>query len=172
MQAETGHHDPTPVRFTSLGLDSRLERAVIDRGFELTTPIQSAVFPAVSEGADLVACAETGTGKTLAFLLPIMQRMLGPRGSLTSPGAAGAAVAAQRPERGPGTRVLILAPTRELAVQIEDELQGLAYHSSISSVAVYGGVEAGPQERALRGAVDIVVATPGRLLDHMGAQRG
>ena len=115
-----------------------------------TTPIQSAVFPAVLEGTDLVACAQTGTGKTLAFLLPLMQRLLG------ATGAAGA------------TRVLILAPTRELAVQIEDEFQGLAYHTNLSSVAVYGGVEAGPQERGLRGAADIVVATPGRLLDHMG----
>ena len=70
------------------------------------------------------------------------------------------------------TRVLILAPTRELAVQIEDEFQGLAYHTNLSSVAVYGGVDAGPQERGLRGSADIVVATPGRLLDHMGTQRG
>jgi ATP-dependent RNA helicase RhlE len=80
-------------------------------------------------------------------------------------GASGA-LSAQCAEAG--TRVLILAPTRELAVQIEDEFQGLAYHTSLSSVAVYGGVESGPQERGLRGAADIVVATPGRLLDHMG----
>jgi ATP-dependent RNA helicase RhlE len=130
------------------GLDTRLERALTERGFETTMPIQSAVFPAVLAGIDLVACAQTGTGKTLAFLLPLMQRLLGASGT--------------------STRVLILAPTRELAVQIEDEFQGLAYHTNLSSVAVYGGVEAGPQERGLRGAADIVVATPGRLLDHMG----
>jgi len=147
-------YDATPVRFTSLGLDARLERALVDRGFESTTPIQSAVFPGVLAGEDLVACAQTGTGKTLAFLLPLMQRLLDP--SVTN-GA-----------NGLRTRVLVLAPTRELAVQIEDEFQGLAYHTSLSSVAVYGGVEAGPQERGLRGAADIVVATPGRLLDHMG----
>jgi ATP-dependent RNA helicase RhlE len=107
------------------------------------------VYPAVLDGIDLVACAQTGTGKTLAFLLPLMQR-------LVKAGSTGS------------TRVLILAPTRELAVQIEDEFQGLAYHTNLSSVAVYGGVEAGPQERGLRGSADIVVATPGRLLDHMG----
>ena len=131
------------------GTESGLERALVDRGFETTTPIQGAVYPAVMDGIDLVACAQTGTGKTLAFLLPLMQRLI-------KAGATGA------------TRVLILAPTRELAVQIEDEFQGLAYHTNLSSVAVYGGVEAGPQERGLRGAADIVVATPGRLLDHMG----
>ena len=117
------------------------------------------MFPAVFDGIDLVACAETGTGKTLAFLLPLMQRLLGAPGAIGASGAIDAEAA---------TRVLILAPTRELAVQIEDEFQGLAYHTSLSSVAVYGGVEAGPQERGLRGAADIVVATPGRLLDHMG----
>jgi len=141
-------YDASPVAFASLGLDTRLERALTERGFETTMPIQSAVFPAVLAGIDLVACAQTGTGKTLAFLLPLMQRLLGASGT--------------------STRVLILAPTRELAVQIEDEFQGLAYHTNLSSVAVYGGVEAGPQERGLRGAADIVVATPGRLLDHMG----
>ena len=149
LQFEPAPYDATPVAFTSLGLDAGLERAIIDRGFETTTPIQGAVYPAVLDGIDLVACAQTGTGKTLAFLLPLMQR-------LVKGGATGS------------TRVLILAPTRELAVQIEDEFQGLAYHTNLSSVAVYGGVEAGPQERGLRGSADIVVATPGRLLDHMG----
>jgi len=137
-----------------------LERAVADRGFVSTTPIQSAVFPGVLSSADLVACAQTGTGKTLAFLLPLMHRLL--NADQAREAAGGAAVP-------PRTRVLVLAPTRELAVQIEDEFQGLAYHTSLSSVAVYGGVEAGPQERGLRGAADIVVATPGRLLDHMGS---
>ncbi len=117
------------------------------------------MFPGVLSGADLVACAQTGTGKTLAFLLPLMHRLL----ESDRVRAAG-----EGPVTRPRTRVLVLAPTRELAVQIEDEFQGLAYHTSLSSVAVYGGVEAGPQERGLRGAADIVVATPGRLLDHMG----
>ena len=155
LRFEPAPYDATPIAFTSLGLESGLERALIDRGFESTTPIQGAVYPAVLDGIDLVACAQTGTGKTLAFLLPIMHRLV------KSHGKAGAAKEA-------GTRVLILAPTRELAVQIEDEFQGLAYHTNLSSVAVYGGVESGPQERGLRGSADIVVATPGRLLDHMG----
>ena len=149
---EPAPYDATPVEFVSLGLDWRLEQAVVDRGFVSTTPIQSAVFPGVLEGVDLVACAQTGTGKTLAFLLPIMHKLL----------QTAVAPAAQK------TRVLILAPTRELAVQIEDEFQGLAYHTKLSSVAVYGGVDASPQERGLRGSADIVVATPGRLIDHMG----
>ena len=155
LQFEPAPYDATPVAFTSLGLSPHLERALTDRGFVTTTPIQSAVYPGVLSGADLVSCAQTGTGKTLAFLLPLMHRLIedSPKTGV----------------RPAGTRVLILAPTRELAVQIEDELQGLAYHTSLSSVAVYGGVEAGPQERGLRGAADIVVATPGRLLDHMGS---
>jgi ATP-dependent RNA helicase RhlE len=150
---EPAPYDATPVAFVSLGVDRRLEQAVVDRGFVTTTPIQSAVYPGVLEGVDLVACAQTGTGKTLAFLLPIMHKLLQ---TAVDP-------AAQK------TRVLILAPTRELAVQIEDEFQGLAYHTHLSSVAVYGGVDASPQERGLRGAADIVVATPGRLIDHMGS---
>ena len=156
-------YDATPVPFASLPLDTRLQHALAERGFTTTTPIQSAVFPGVGEGADLVGCAQTGTGKTLAFLLPIMNRLLS---------------AARNVKAGPpksdntgdaGTRVLVLVPTRELAVQIEDEFQGLAYHTNLSSIAVYGGVDSGPQERALRGNADIVVATPGRLLDHMGS---
>jgi ATP-dependent RNA helicase RhlE len=155
---DLAHHDATPRAFTSLELDPRLKQAVIDRGFSMTTPIQSAVLPGVLAGADLVACAQTGTGKTLAFLLPLMHRLLASPKLQPESSSEGA----------PKTRVLVLAPTRELAVQIEDEFQGLAYHTNLSSVAVYGGVESGPQERALRGAVDLVVATPGRLLDHMG----
>jgi len=120
-----------------------------DRGFERTTPIQSAVFPVVFEGADLIACAETGTGKTAAFLLPIMQRLL------------------SQPASQPGTRALVLAPTRELAVQIEDDFQGFAYHTTLTSVAVYGGVDADIQTRGLKAGADIVVATPGRLQDLM-----
>jgi ATP-dependent RNA helicase RhlE len=171
IQLEPAPHDNRPMAFTSLGLDFRLEQAVTDRGFVTTTPIQSAVFPALLGGMDLVACAQTGTGKTLAFLLPIMQRLLQQEADAQQKAAVGADAAVVPTFRSADearTRVLILAPTRELAVQIEDEFQGLAYHTNLSSVAVYGGVEAGPQERALRGAADIVVATPGRLIDHMG----
>ena len=142
-------HDATPIEFADLDLDTRLIEGVADRGFVRTTPIQSAVFPVVFAGTDLIACAETGTGKTAAFLLPIMQRLL------KSP-AVGA------------IRVLVLAPTRELAVQIEDDLTGFAYHTTLTSVAVYGGVDGDIQFRALKAGPDVVVATPGRLLDHMG----
>ncbi len=125
---------------------------VEDRRYEQTTPIQSAVFDTVAAGHDLVACAETGTGKTAAFLLPLMQRLL----------LSGAA-------REGSARILVLAPTRELAVQIEDDVQGFGYHTSMRCAAVFGGVGMDGQEQALKAGVDIVVATPGRLMDHLRA---
>lgn len=149
MPFDTADHDPTPIRFDDLPLDARLRSGVADRGFERTTPIQSAVFSLVFQGTDLIACAETGTGKTAAFLLPLMQRLLA--SSISGK-----------------TRALVLAPTRELAVQIEDDFTGFAYHTTLTSVAVYGGVDGDLQARALRAGADMVVATPGRLLDHMG----
>ena len=121
-----------------------------DLGWRDTRPVQSGVIPLAMAGNDVIACAETGTGKTAAFLVPILQRFL-----------------RSEPLPQPATRALVLAPTRELAVQIEDQVQGLTYHTGLSSVAVYGGVPMDPQERALRAGVDMVVATPGRLMDHM-----
>jgi ATP-dependent RNA helicase RhlE len=150
VQAE---YDPKPVGFETLGLDPSLIEGIRVRGFTVTTPIQSAVIPIVMDGDDLIGCADTGTGKTAAFLLPILNRLL------TSRAAA--------PEERGYTRVLILAPTRELAVQIADDVEGFTYHTDVTSVAVYGGVEMGTQERALKSGVDIVIATPGRLMDHM-----
>jgi len=135
--------------------ESSLLDALEQRGFVETTPIQSAVLPYVLAGRDVIGCAATGTGKTAAYVLPILSRLLredreaGPRASHDA------------------TRALILAPTRELATQIDDELQGFAYHAPLASAPVYGGVPMEPQERALKAGVDIVVATPGRLLDHM-----
>jgi ATP-dependent RNA helicase RhlE len=108
-------------------------------------------------GSDLIACAETGSGKTCAFVVPMLQRLL----------LDGISNDAAAPKK---SRVLVLAPTRELAVQIEDEIHGLSYHTTITSAAVYGGVEMGGQERALKAGVDIIVATPGRLIDHMRQQ--
>ena len=125
-----------------------------DLGFKETRPIQSAVIPMALNGADLIACAETGTGKTCAFAVPTLQKLL--QVSDTPPTAK--------------SKVLILAPTRELAVQIEDEIHGLSYHTAVTSAAVFGGVEMGGQERALKSGVDIIVATPGRLMDHMRQQ--
>jgi ATP-dependent RNA helicase RhlE len=143
--------DPAPINFDNLSLDVRLLSGIRDLGWTDTRPVQSGVIPLALSGADVIACAETGTGKTAAFLVPILQRFL----------------AKDAPDRAPGTRALVLAPTRELAVQIEDQVQGLTYHTTVSSVAVYGGVPMDQQERALKAGVDIVVATPGRLMDHM-----
>ena len=147
--------DVPPVVFATMGLDQRLMSGCIDMGYAETRPVQTAVIPLALDGRDVVACAETGTGKTLGFVVPILQRLL-----------------TEQPPYGdearePYTRALILAPTRELAAQIEDTIVGLTYHTPCSSVPVYGGVEMGPQERALKAGVDIVVATPGRLMDHM-----
>jgi ATP-dependent RNA helicase RhlE len=140
------------VPFETLGLSASLLEGIRIRGFSVTTPIQSAVIPIVMNGDDLIGCADTGTGKTAAFLLPILNRMLRAREAA--------------PEERGFTRVLILAPTRELACQIEDDVQGFTYHTDLTSIAVYGGVPMDPQERALKSGVDIVVATPGRLMDH------
>ena len=116
------------------------------------------MIPLALAGQDLIACAETGTGKTAAFVVPTLQRLL-------TDVARGF-----QPSVPAKSRVLVLAPTRELAVQIEDEIHGLAYHTNVTSAAVYGGVEMGPQERALKAGVDIIVATPGRLMDHQRQQ--
>ena len=133
--------------FSSFGLHPDLLRGVQEMGFSTPTPIQQQAIPPVLEGRDLLACAMTGSGKTAAFLLPIIQRLLA------------------NPRRG--TRALILTPTRELAAQIEEHLRGLAAHTKIRGAAVFGGVGMGPQEQAFRSGVDILVATPGRLLDHL-----
>jgi len=142
--------DPAPIPFDKLSLDERLLGGIRDLGWSDTRPIQSGVIPLALAGGDVIACAETGTGKTAAFLVPILQRFLN-----------------EPPPQPPRTRTLVLAPTRELAVQIEDQVQGLTYHTTVSSIAVYGGVPMDQQEFALRAGVDIVVATPGRLMDHM-----
>ncbi|HXG60395.1 MAG TPA: DEAD/DEAH box helicase [Planctomycetota bacterium] len=136
------------VAFETLGLHPSLLRAVKELGFEHPTPIQAKAIPPILQGRDLVGCAQTGTGKTAAFLLPVLHRLLeGPRG---------------------GTRVLVLEPTRELAAQVETHFRDLARHVSLRAATVYGGVAFGPQTQALRGGADVIVATPGRLLDHMG----
>jgi ATP-dependent RNA helicase RhlE len=146
-----------PVAFDALELHPHVMAGVHDRGFTDATPVQAAVIPLVRAGADVIACAETGTGKTAAFVLPLLERLVRDR--------------ARGPERvsagPPRTKVLILTPTRELASQIDDEIQGFAYHADVASAAVYGGVPMDPQSRALAAGVPIVVATPGRLMDHM-----
>jgi ATP-dependent RNA helicase RhlE len=129
------------------GLIPALTEAVRDMGYVRPTPIQAETIPVILAGRDLIACASTGTGKTAAFLLPILQRLTGPsHGTM---------------------RALVLSPTRELAMQIDEQALALGYHVGITAVAVVGGVDMRPQERALRAGAEIVVATPGRLLDHM-----
>ena len=132
--------------FSSLGLPATLLHAIRDLGFARPTPIQEQAIPPAIEGRDILGCAVTGSGKTAAFLLPILQRLAAkPRGT---------------------TRALVLAPTRELAAQIAEHLDALAVHTPLSGASVFGGVGMAPQERAFRRGVDVLIATPGRLLDH------
>jgi len=134
------------MSFESFNLHPDLLRAVADMGYAKPYPIQTDAIPPALAGRDVLACAMTGSGKTAAFLLPIMHRLLDqPRGT---------------------TRVLVLAPTRELAAQIVEAFEGLAKYTQLTGAAVFGGVAMGPQEKAFRHGVDILVATPGRLLDH------
>ena len=132
--------------FSSFGLHADLLRGVKELGFKRPTPIQTDAMPPAIAGKDVLACAMTGSGKSAAFLLPILNRLIGKK-------------------RGT-TRALILTPTRELAAQIDEHLRELAVHTPLSGAAVYGGVGMGPQEHAFRSGVDVIVATPGRLLDH------
>jgi ATP-dependent RNA helicase RhlE len=137
------------MRFTDFNLDPTLLQGVAHLGFEEPTPIQQAALPPALAGQDVLAAAMTGSGKTAAFALPILQRLL------------------SRP--GKGVRALVLTPTRELAAQVLEHLSALGRSSGVTATAVFGGVGPNPQIRALRGGVNVVVATPGRLLDHIGA---
>ncbi len=132
--------------FSSLALHSALLKAVRELGFARPTPIQADAIPPGVAGRDVLACAQTGSGKTAAFLLPIIHKLI------------------DRPRRT--TRALVLTPTRELAAQILEDLNALAVHTPVTGASVYGGVGMGPQEHAFRSGVDIIIATPGRLLDH------
>jgi ATP-dependent RNA helicase RhlE len=135
------------VPFTQLKLHPALLQAIKELGFIRPTAIQQQAIPPAQQGRDLIACAQTGSGKTAAFLLPLIHRLI------------------DRPRRT--TRALILAPTRELAAQILEDANALAVHTPVTAAAVYGGVAMGGQEHAFRSGVDIIIATPGRLIDHM-----
>jgi len=137
------------VSFSNLDLHPDLLRGIRDLGFVRPTPIQTEAVPPGLAGKDLIACAMTGSGKTAAFLLPIMHHLL------------------THPRRA--TRALVLTPTRELAAQILEDLRALGKHTPITAAAVFGGVGMGPQETAFRRKVDVLIATPGRLLDHLRA---
>ena len=134
------------MNFTELGLRSEIVRAIA--GYKTPTSIQEKAIPVVLESRDLIACAQTGTGKTAAFLLPILQQL-----------------SIGRPSVGP--RALVIAPTRELAAQIGDMTKRYGKHLNLRSTVVYGGVGMGPQKRKLVGKLDLLIATPGRLLDHI-----
>jgi len=132
--------------FQSLKLHPSLLKGIKELGFARPTPIQVDAIPPAMSGRDILACAMTGSGKTAAFLLPILHRLIDkPRGT---------------------TRALVLTPTRELAAQILEDLNDLAVHTPVTAASVFGGVGMGPQEHAFRSGVDVLVATPGRLLDH------
>ncbi len=138
------------MTFDTLGLIEPLTRAVREKGYETPTPIQVATIETVLKGADLMASAQTGTGKTAAFTLPLLQLL------------------SDQPRANKHPRVLIVTPTRELAAQIQDSVVTYGKHLSITSAVVFGGVKIGPQIKKLRQGVDILVATPGRLLDLYG----
>jgi ATP-dependent RNA helicase RhlE len=135
--------------FAEFKLHPSLLRGLKDLGFHRPTPIQADAIPPALQGKDVLACAMTGSGKTIAFLLPILNQLINkPRGT---------------------TRALILTPTRELAAQIHEDLTDVAVHTPVTAAAVFGGVGMGPQEHAFRCGVDVIVGTPGRLLDHFRA---
>src|SRR5919201_1756532 len=135
--------------FDELKLAPQLLRAVHDAGYEQPTPIQAQAIPLALKGRDLIGLAQTGTGKTAAFTLPILHRLLGgPRRS----------------------RALVLTPTRELCIQVEDSFRKYAAHLDLSITAVFGGVPLEPQQAALRKGADIIIATPGRLIDHLNRE--
>ena len=136
------------MSFNSFNLDARLLKNVQAMDFEEPTPIQSATIPAALEGRDILGSAETGTGKTAAFLLPLLQKLIG-------------TLRTREP------RALVLVPTRELALQVAEQAQQLSHNTGLRIATVYGGVGYGPQEQALRKGVDVVIATPGRLIDHL-----
>ena len=160
--ATTESHVPatTDNGFAALGLRDELVRAVLAHGYSTPTPIQKQAIPAVLQGGDILGGAQTGTGKTAGFVLPLLQRLM------LSAKAERPAVNGQRGKRLP--RALILAPTRELAAQVEESVRIYGKFLPLTSTCIFGGVGINPQIAALRQGVDVVVATPGRLLDIWG----
>ena len=148
---------PAPARFDTLPLDAKLLRAVADSGYLTMTPIQAKAIPIVLEGRDVMGAAQTGTGKTAAFSIPLLQRMLKHENPSVSP--------ARHP-----VRALVLAPTRELADQVAESVKKYAKHTNLRSVVVFGGIDMKPQTAALKAGVEVLIATPGRLLDHIEAK--
>ena len=138
------------MKFTELNLSSELLTALDYMGFENATPIQEKAIPSILDNKDMIACAQTGTGKTAAFILPILNKLVGKEDSHVD--------------------TLIIVPTRELAIQIDKEIQGLSYFVSVGSIAIYGGGDGSnfnEQKDALQNGRDIIVATPGKLISHL-----
>src|SRR5690554_3917701 len=145
--------EPTPT-FSDFGLHPSILQAIDETGYNTPTPIQAQALPVVMDGRDVMGAAQTGTGKTAAFTLPILHRLLPMANTSASP--------ARHP-----VRALILAPTRELAVQVADSVARYTKYTPLRSTVVYGGVDINPQRDALRRGCEILIATPGRLLDHV-----
>ena len=140
------------MKFIDLGLDPRILEGIDSMGYENATPVQEQVMVPVLEGKDIIAAAQTGTGKTAAFLLPLLHRLI------TSPHTAG------------DINAMVIVPTRELAIQIAESIEGLSYFTDVSSIAVYGGGDGDSfitEKKALSTGVDIVVCTPGRMIAHL-----
>jgi len=148
---------PAPARFDTLPLDEKLLRAVADSGYATMTPIQAKAIPIVLEGRDVMGAAQTGTGKTAAFSIPLLQRMLKHENASASP--------ARHP-----VRALVIAPTRELADQVANNVKAYAKHTNLRSACVFGGIDMKPQTLQLKAGVEVLIATPGRLLDHIEAK--
>ena len=153
-----GSQDPqASITFADFGLDPLVLKAVSEQGYNTPTPIQAQAIPYVLAGRDLMGAAQTGTGKTAAFVLPIIQKLL--------PSASSSASPARHPIRALG-----LTPTRELAVQVSENAANYSRHTDLRSTVVFGGVDMQPQVSLLRGGIEILIATPGRLLDHIGSK--
>jgi len=148
---------PVSITFADFGLDPRVQKAIGEQGYNTPTPIQAQAIPHVLAGKDLMGAAQTGTGKTAAFVLPIIQKLL--------PGSSSSASPARHP-----IRALVLTPTRELAVQVADNAANYSRHTDLRSTVVFGGVDMQPQVAQLRSGIEILIATPGRLLDHLGSK--
>ena len=149
------------MQFSDLGLTPEILRALEEQGYSAPTPIQAQAIPAVLSGGDLMACAQTGTGKTAGFTLPILHHLFTHQAT-----QAARPKGERRGTQGRPPRVLILTPTRELAAQVEESVKTYGKHLPLKSLVIFGGVGMNPQIAALQRGVDILVATPGRLLDH------
>jgi ATP-dependent RNA helicase RhlE len=148
---------PATITFADFGLDPKIQKAVIEQGYTIPTPIQAQSIPHVLAGSDLMGAAQTGTGKTAAFVLPIIQKILRHASNSASP--------ARHP-----IRALVLTPARELAVQVAENAASYSKHTDLRAAVVYGGVDMKEQVGILRNGVEILIATPGRLLDHIGSK--